>query len=106
MTVSTNGLVNNVLVRLFTSDGSKTKVFKCCFNDIVITQNDHPRYVKHVLGRSYVFFTLLPLRCKARCPYPARGEGPCCLQRRSAPKLTPVITSADLTCHTPSNARS
>ena len=22
------------------------------------TQNDHPRYVKHVLGRIYVFFTL------------------------------------------------
>ena len=25
---------------------------------MVTTQNDHPRYVKHVLGRIYVFFTL------------------------------------------------
>ena len=29
-----------------------------CFFDIVITQNDHPRYVKHVFGFIYVFFTL------------------------------------------------
>ena len=26
--------------------------------DIVTTQYDHPRYVKHVLARIYVFFTL------------------------------------------------
>ena len=25
--------------------------------DIVTTQNDHPTYVRHVLGRIYVFFT-------------------------------------------------
>ena len=25
---------------------------------IVTTQNDHPSYAKHVLGRIYVFFTL------------------------------------------------
>ena len=26
------------------------------FFDTMITSNDHPRYVKHVLGRIYVFF--------------------------------------------------
>ena len=26
-------------------------------SDIVTTQNDHPTYVRHVLGRIYVFFT-------------------------------------------------
>ena len=36
----------------------KIEVFETCFFDIVTTQNDHPRYVKHVLGRIYVFFTL------------------------------------------------
>ena len=29
-----------------------------CFHDFVTTQYDHPSYVKHVLGRIYVFFTL------------------------------------------------
>ena len=32
--------------------------FETYFFDTMITQNDHPSYVKHVLGRSYVFFTL------------------------------------------------
>ena len=36
----------------------KSKFFETCFFDIVTTQNDHPSYVKHVLGRIYVFFTL------------------------------------------------
>ena len=63
MTVSTNnGLVNgpvhNLLMQLFTLDSSKIDVFKTCFYDIVTTQYDHPRYVKHVLGRIYMFFTL------------------------------------------------
>ena len=38
----------------------KIKVFKTGFYDIVITQNDHARYLcfsKHVLGRIYVYFT-------------------------------------------------
>ena len=34
------------------------EVFETYFFDIVTTQNDHPRYVKHVLGRIYVFFAL------------------------------------------------
>ena len=36
----------------------KNEVFKAGFYDILITENDHPRYVKHVLGRIYVYFTL------------------------------------------------
>ena len=50
--------MHNLLVQLFTPDSSKLKVFETCFCDIVTTQNDHPRYAKHVLGRIYVFFTL------------------------------------------------
>ena len=34
------------------------EVSQTYFFDIVIPYNDHPRYVKHVLGRIYVFFTL------------------------------------------------
>ena len=52
------GLVHNLLVQFFNPDSSKIEVFETCFFDIVTTQNDHPRYVKHVLGRIYVFFTL------------------------------------------------
>ena len=63
MAVSTNnGLVNgpvhNLLMQLFTLGSSNIEVFETCFFDIVTTQNDHPRYVKHVLGRIYVFLTL------------------------------------------------
>ena len=45
-------------MRFFTLDSSKMEVFKTCFFDIVTTQNDHPSYLKHVLGRIYMFFTL------------------------------------------------
>ena len=44
-------------VQFFTLDSSKMAVCKTCFYDIVTTRYDHPRYVKHVLGRSYVFFS-------------------------------------------------
>ena len=62
MTVFTNnGLVNgpvhNLLMQFFTLGSSKVTVFEIYFLDIVITKSDHPRYVKHVLGRIYVFFT-------------------------------------------------
>ena len=33
------------------------RISETSFFDIVTTQYDHPRYVKHVLGRIYVFFT-------------------------------------------------
>ena len=63
MTVSTNnGLVNgpvdNLLMQFFTLGSSKIEVFETCFYDILTTQYDHPSYVRHVLGRIYVFFTL------------------------------------------------
>ena len=45
-------------MQFFTLGGSKIEVFETHFFDIVITERDHPRYVKHVLGRIYVFFTL------------------------------------------------
>ena len=47
-----------MLMQFFTLDSSKIEVFETCFFDIVTTQNDHPRYVKHVLGCICVFFTL------------------------------------------------
>ena len=67
MAVSTNnGLVNgpahNLLMQFFTLGSSKIEVFELCFYDIVTTQNDHRRYVKHVLGRVYMFFILFGSR--------------------------------------------
>ena len=63
MAVSTNdglvnGLVHNLLVQFFTLDSSKIEVLETYFYDILTTQYDHPRYVKHVLGRIYMIFTL------------------------------------------------
>ena len=59
------GLVHNLLMQFFTPDSSKMEVFETCFFDTVITQNDHPRYVKHVLARIYVVSTLFWV-CVAR----------------------------------------
>ena len=47
---SPKGLVHNLLVQFFTLDSSKIEVFETYFSDTVITQNDHPSYVKHVLA--------------------------------------------------------
>ena len=63
MTVFTNnGLVNapvhNLLMQFFTLGSSKIEVFETCSYDIVTTQYDHPRYVKHVLGHIYMIFKL------------------------------------------------
>ena len=41
-----------------TRTAQESKFSKLVFFDIVTTQNDHPSYAKHVLGRIYVFFTL------------------------------------------------
>ena len=46
-----------VIMQFFTLGNSKIEVFETCFYEIVITRYDHPRCVKHVLGRIYVFFT-------------------------------------------------
>ena len=54
-------------MQFLTLDRSKMEVFETCFFDIVTTHIDHPRYVKHVLGRIYVFFTLFG--------YQVRGGG-------------------------------
>ena len=59
--VSPKGRVHNLLMQFFNPDSSKIEVFETCFFDIVTTQNDHPSYGKHVLGRIYVFFT--PFGC-------------------------------------------
>ena len=45
-------------MQLFPLDNSKMEVFKFFFFDILTTQYDHPSYVKHALGRIYMFFTL------------------------------------------------
>ena len=55
---SPKGLVHNLLMQFFTLGSSKIEVFETCFFDIVTTEYDHPRYVKHVLGRIFLFFTL------------------------------------------------
>ena len=52
---SPKGLIHNLFEHLFTLG---ILVVETCFLDIVTTQNGHPRYVKHGLGRIYVFFTL------------------------------------------------
>ena len=55
---SPKGLVHNLLLQFFTLGSSKIQVFETCFFDIVTTQNDHPSYVKHVLGHISVFLTV------------------------------------------------
>ena len=55
---SPKGLVHNLLMQFFPLDNSEMEVFKTCFFDIVTTQCDHPSYLKHILGRIYMFFTL------------------------------------------------
>ena len=52
------GLVHNLLVQFFTLAAQKSvKASERCFFGMVTTHNDHPGYVKHVLGCIYVFFT-------------------------------------------------
>ena len=45
-------------MQFFTLGSSKIEVFETCFSGTVTTRYDHPSYVKRVLGRIYVFFTL------------------------------------------------
>ena len=44
-------------MQFFTMGSSKIEFFETCFYDIMTTQYDHPRYVKHVLARIYVVYT-------------------------------------------------
>ena len=55
-------LVHNVLLQFFTL-GEVSEPF---FFDTVTAQNDHPTYVKHVLGSIYVFSTLLGYSVQGR----------------------------------------
>ena len=55
---SPTGLVHNLLMQFFTLDSSKIEVFDTFFYSIVTIPYDRPRYVKHVLGRRYVFLIL------------------------------------------------
>ena len=61
--------MHNLLMQFFTLGSSKIEVFEPCFFDIVITSNDDPRYVKHVLGHICMFFTLFGY-------WPQEGGGP------------------------------
>ena len=56
--VSPKGLEHNLLMQFFTLGSSKIEVLETFFSDTVITYNDHPSYIKHVLGCIYVFFSL------------------------------------------------
>ena len=55
---SAKGLVHTLLKQIFNLTQEKIQVFESSVFDIVTTHNDHPRYVKHLLGRIHVFFTL------------------------------------------------
>ena len=55
---SPKGSVHNLLMQLFTLGSSKIVDSETYFSYIATTQNDHPTYVKHVLGSIYVLFTL------------------------------------------------
>ena len=68
---SPKGLVHNVLMQLFTLGSSKVEVFETYFSDTMITSNDLPSYVKHVLGRIYVVFSLFCV-CVAWSRFSAR----------------------------------
>ena len=47
------GLAHNLLLQLFTRGSSKTEVSETISFDMLATQNDHPSYVKRVLGSMY-----------------------------------------------------
>ena len=65
------GLVHNLLMHFFTLGSSKIEVLETCFCDTVITENDHPSHVKHVLGHIYVVFPLFCV-CVAWSRFSAR----------------------------------
>ena len=52
------GIGTQLAYAISTLVSSKIVVSETYFFDIVITQYDHPRYVKYILGRIYVFFIL------------------------------------------------
>ena len=70
---SPNGLVHTWLAYASFSlwVAQKSKFPKLIFFSIVTTHNDHPSYVKHVLGSVHVFFYPIPV-CIARSRFFAR----------------------------------
>ena len=54
---SPKGLVHDLLMQFFSRCSSKIKVSATHLFDIMTTQDDPPRYAKHVSGCIYVFFT-------------------------------------------------
>ena len=49
--------LHNLLMQFFSLYSSKMEVSETHWFDIMTTQYDPPRYVKHVSGCIYVFFT-------------------------------------------------
>ena len=52
------GMGTQLAYAIFHPGRLKNRSFPTLFFYIVITENDHPRYVKHVLGHIYMFSTL------------------------------------------------
>ena len=48
--VGLKGLIHNLLLQFFTLGSSKMEVSETYSFDIMTTHNDHPSYVKHILG--------------------------------------------------------
>ena len=46
------GLVHTLVMQFYTLGNSKIELFETYFFDTVMTQNDHPSYVKHASGRN------------------------------------------------------
>ena len=64
-------------MQFFTLGSSNIEDFEPCFHDIVTTRYDHPRYVKHVLGTIYVFFTLFGYHVRGGGGPPKDGYTTC-----------------------------
>ena len=56
--VSPRGLVHHLFIQVYPRK-LKNRSFQSCCSHIVTNQNDHPRYVKCVLSKTYVLLTLL-----------------------------------------------
>ena len=56
---SPKSLVHNLLMQYLTMGSSKTQCFETYFFHIMTTQNDNPRYVKHIFGSNSVFFIFI-----------------------------------------------
>ena len=85
-------------MQFFTLGCSKMEDSETYLFDIVTTQYDHPRYVKHVLGRIHVFFILLGYWVRGAVGLPSDwyttcscGFLPCAAQKSKFSKLIFLI---------------